>query len=51
MVSEEADVGEMEDAAAAWECEEWQDGVFSAERPAERAMWRRGTEGRERRLL
>lgn len=25
---------------------EWQDGVLRAERPAERAMWRRGREGR-----
>lgn len=24
---------------------EWQDGVLRAERPAERAMWRRGREG------
>lgn len=32
-------------------CEEWQEGVLRAERPAERAMWRRGTGGRERRLL
>lgn len=26
---------------------EWQAGVFSAERPAERAMWRRGRGGKE----
>lgn len=32
-------------------CVEWQDGVFRAERPAESAMWRRGTEGRDRRAL
>jgi hypothetical protein len=28
-------------------CDEWQAGVFRAERPAERAMWRRGRGGRE----
>ena len=27
---------------------EWQEGVLSAERPAERAMWRRGRVGREK---
>lgn len=26
---------------------EWQEGVFRAERPAQRAMWRRGRWGRE----
>lgn len=30
---------------------EWHDGVFRAERPADRAMWIRGTEGRARRAL
>jgi len=30
---------------------EWQEGVLRAERPAERAMCRRGTGGRESRLL
>ena len=29
---------------------EWQAGVLSADRPAERAMWRRGRGGREYRL-
>jgi len=27
---------------------EWQDGVFRAESPAERAMWSKGLEGREK---
>ena len=27
---------------------EWQEGVFSAESPAERAMWRSGLAGREK---
>jgi hypothetical protein len=31
--------------------EEWQEGVFRAERPAERAMCRRGTGGRLRSVL
>jgi hypothetical protein len=46
VVTEDEDVGEMEDI-----CEEWQEGVLRAERPAERAMCRRGTDGRARRLL
>jgi hypothetical protein len=46
VVMEEDDVGEMEEM---WE--EWQDGVLSAERPADRAMCRSGTEGRARREL
>lgn len=46
VVTEDEEVGEMEDM-----CEEWQEGVLRAERPAERAMWRSGTEGRARRLL
>jgi hypothetical protein len=49
VVSEDEEVGEMEVEVVWWE--EWQDGVLRAERPADRAMWRRGTEGRERRLL
>jgi len=32
-------------------CVEWHDGVLRAERPAERATWRRGTDGRARRAL
>ena len=40
MVDEEA----FEELLAYWE---WQDGVLSAERPAERAMWRRGRDGSE----
>ena len=46
VVTEDEEVGDMEDM---WE--EWQEGVLRAERPAERAMCRRGTEGRARRLL
>jgi hypothetical protein len=46
VVTEDEEVGEMEDA---WV--EWQEGVLRAERPAESAMCRRGTEGRARRLL
>jgi hypothetical protein len=46
VVMEEEDVGEMEEM-----CEEWQDGVLSAERPADRAIWRSGTDGRANRLL
>jgi hypothetical protein len=32
-------------------CDEWQEGVLSADKPAESAMWRSGTAGIERRLL
>ena len=32
-------------------CEEWHDGVFRADKPADSAIWRRGTDGRDRRLL
>ena len=32
-------------------CDEWQEGVFSADRPADRAMWRSGTDGSDKRLL
>lgn len=49
VVSEDDEVGEMEVETAL--CEEWQDGVFRAERPADRAICNRGTDGRERRLL
>lgn len=49
VVSEEEEVGDM-DVEWLW-CEEWQEGVLRAERPAESAMWSKGTEGRERRLL
>ncbi len=50
VVSEEEEVGEIEERV---ECGyvEWQEGVLRADRPAERAMWRRGTEGRERSVL
>jgi hypothetical protein len=48
VVREEEEVGEMEVEAL---CEEWQDGVLRAERPADSAMCSKGTEGRERRLL
>ncbi len=50
VVSEEDEVGDMEESVECG-CEEWQEGVLSADRPAERAMWRRGTDGRERRVL
>lgn len=43
----EEEVGEME--VVEWE--EWQEGVLRAESPADKAIWRRGTEGRERREL
>jgi hypothetical protein len=46
VVIEEDEVGEIEDM---WEV--WQDGVLSAERPADRAMCKSGTEGRARREL
>lgn len=46
VVTEDDEVGDMEDM---WE--EWQDGVLRAESPAERAIWRSGTEGRANRLL
>jgi hypothetical protein len=49
VVSEEEDVGEMDVETVL--CEEWQDGVLRAERPADNAICKRGTEGRERRLL
>jgi hypothetical protein len=48
VVSEDEEVGDMEDELA-WD--EWQDGVFRAERPAERAICSRGTEGSESRVL
>ena len=43
-------MGQME-AVEEGVCKEWQEGVLRAERPAERAMWRRGTGGRESREL
>lgn len=46
MVTDEDDVGEIEEI-----CEEWQEGVFSADSPAESAICRSGTEGSARRLL
>ena len=46
VVIDDDDVGEMEET-----CEEWHDGVFSADNPADSAMCRSGTDGRERRLL
>jgi hypothetical protein len=49
VVSEEDEVGEMEVETAL--CEEWQDGVLRAERPADKAICNKGTEGRESRLL
>lgn len=55
-VREDEEVGEMDVCVALdlelglWEWE-WQEGVLRAMRPAERAMWRRGTGGRERSAL
>lgn len=49
VVSEDEEVGEMDVETVLWE--EWQEGVLRAERPADRAMCNKGTEGRERRLL
>jgi hypothetical protein len=46
---EEDEVGDIEEIDEMWD--EWQDGVLSAERPADRAIWRSGTEGRARRVL
>lgn len=46
VVIEEFEVGDIEEL-----CKEWQDGVLRAERPAESATCRSGTEGRARRLL
>ena len=44
-------VVEEEEEEEAWReveaCCEWQAGVLRAERPAERATWRRGRDGRE----
>jgi len=48
VVREEDEVGEME--VWCWAVE-WQEGVLRADSPAERAMWRRGTEGRARSWL
>jgi hypothetical protein len=47
VVTEDDDVGEMVVCGR----ELWQEGVLRAERPAERAMWRRGTEGKESNVL
>ena len=47
VVNEEEEVGEMDVGCR----EEWQEGVLRAERPALRAMWRSGAEGRERSVL
>lgn len=46
VVTLELEVGEIEET-----CELWQLGVLRAERPAERAMCNKGTEGSERREL
>lgn len=43
---EEDEVGEIEDM-----CEVWHDGVLSADRPADSAICKSGTEGRARREL
>lgn len=47
VVKLDEEVGDMD--VAEWE--EWQEGVLRAESPADRAMWRSGTEGRESREL
>jgi hypothetical protein len=47
VVTEEDEVGDIDEDR--WE--EWHDGVFNADRPAERAMWRSGTAGSARRVL
>jgi len=49
VVRDDEDVGEMDVETVL--CDEWQDGVLRAERPADRAMCSKGTDGRERRLL
>jgi hypothetical protein len=49
VVSDEEEVGEIEVETVL--CDEWQEGVFRAERPADKAMCNKGTEGRDRRLL
>ncbi len=46
MVIDEFEVGDIDEL-----CMEWHEGVLRAERPAERAICRSGTEGRARRLL
>lgn len=47
VVIEEEDDGDADEER----CDEWQDGVLRADRPAESAMCRSGTGGNERRLL
>lgn len=49
MVIEEEEVGDIEEMEEMWE--EWQDGVLSADRPADRAICKRGTDGRASREL
>lgn len=46
---EEDEVGEIEEMDEVWD--EWQDGVLSADRPAERAICKSGTDGSARREL
>lgn len=50
-VVRDVDVEEVVELGFWEECVEWQDGVLRAERPAERAMCRRGTGGRESSVL
>lgn len=38
MVSEDEEVGDMEEVAVLYGCEEWHAGVFRADRPADKAM-------------
>jgi len=47
VVIDEAEEGDEEEDV----CEEWHDGVLRADKPAERAMWSNGTDGRDKRLL
>jgi hypothetical protein len=49
VVIDEDEVGEIDEMEEM--CDEWQDGVLSAESPADRAICKRGTEGRARREL
>lgn len=48
VVREEDEVGDIE-VLLLWE--EWQEGVLRADSPADRAIWRSGTEGRDNKEL
>ena len=47
LVIEDEDDGDAEEDR----CDEWHDGVLSADKPADSAIWSSGTAGIERRLL